>query len=185
MKAPSSRFNHPFLWIAGFAGLIALCSIVVHPFGPLKSNPQTASARDLRVSPEAGLLLKRACMDCHSNHTVWPWYSYLAPMSWLLQRDIRKGREHLNLSEWDQYTFEQRRELLAHIATAVKNHEMPLPQYTLIHHDARLSDADTDVLYRWAGAERRRMKAMLPLLPPSAHELERSHQLGARSHSSK
>lgn len=168
-------FKYPFLCTAGFGSLIALCSIVIHPFGALKSNCQAASARDLHVSPEAGLLLKRACMDCHSNHTVWPWYSYVAPISWLVERDVSKGREHLNFSEWDQYTFKQRQELLAHIATAVKNREMPLPQYTLMHHDARLSSTDTDVLYGWARAERRRTKAMLSFVPTSAHEPEGSH----------
>lgn len=168
-------FKYPFLCTAGFGSLIALCSIVIHPFGALKSNCQAASARDLHVSPETGLLLKRACMDCHSNHTVWPWYSYVAPISWLVERDVSKGREHLNFSEWDQYTFKRRQELLAHIATAVKNREMPLPQYTLMHHDARLSSTDTDVLYGWARAERRRIKAMLSFVPTSAHEPEGSH----------
>jgi hypothetical protein len=117
--------------------------------------------------------------------TLWPWYSYAAPMSWLVERDVSKGREHLNFSEWDQYTFKQRHELLAQIATAVKNREMPLPQYTLIHHDARLSQADTDVLYRWVRAERRRMKAMLPFVPTSAQEVDASHQFRRRSHPSK
>lgn len=185
MKALSSRFKYTFLCTAGFASLIALCSFVIHPSGSPKSNSQAASARYLHVSPEAGLLLKRACMDCHSNRTLWPWYSYVAPTSWLVERDVSKGREHLNFSEWDQYTFKQRQELLAHIATAVKNREMPLPQYLLIHRDARLSDADTDVLYGWARAERRRIKAMLPFVPTSAHELEDSHQLRPCSHSSK
>jgi len=107
-------------------------------------------------------------MDCHSNQTVWPWYSYMAPVSWLVERDVRRGRDHLNLSEWPQYTFQQKQELLADIATAVKNGEMPLRQYTLIHRRARLSEADTDMVYTWARAERRRLRAASPLaLQPS------------------
>ena len=73
----------------------------------------------------------------------------------------------MNLSEWDQYTFKQREKLLADIASAVKNHEMPLPQYTLVHRDAKLLDADVDVLYAWARVERRRIKAMPPVVPTS------------------
>jgi hypothetical protein len=92
-------------------------------------------------------------------------------VSWLVEKDVRKGRQRLNFSEWDLYGFKQRQELLADIATAVKNRGMPLPKYTLIHHGARLSDADTDVLYGWARAERRRMKTMIPVAPTSAHEV--------------
>jgi hypothetical protein len=68
----------------------------------------------------------------------------------------------------------RRKQLLADIATAVKNREMPLPQYTLIHHEARLSEVDTDLLYGWARVERRRMKAMLPIVPTTTHQLEGS-----------
>jgi hypothetical protein len=120
-------------------------------------------------------MLKHSCMDCHSNRTVWPWYSYVAPMSWLVERDVRRGRDHLNFSEWDRYTFKQREKLLADVASAVKNREMPLPQYTLVHRDAKLSDADTDLLYGWARVERRRLRAMLPVVPTSAGQAAGSH----------
>jgi hypothetical protein len=168
------------LWLCGggFAGLLALCSVAVHPSGPVKrAEWQVVSASDLRlhVSPEVALLLKRSCMDCHSNHTVWPWYSYVAPMSWLVERDVRRGRDHLNFSEWDRYTFKQREKLLSDIASTVKNREMPLPQYTLVHRDARLSDADTDLLYGWARVERRRLRAMLPVVSKTAGQAAGSH----------
>jgi len=80
-------------------------------------------------------------------------------MSWLVERDVRRGRDRMNLSEWHQYTLAQQEKLLADVASAVKNREMPLPQYTLVHHDARLSDTDTDLVYEWARLERRRLKA--------------------------
>jgi hypothetical protein len=95
-------------------------------------------------------------------------------MSWLVERDVRRGRDYLNFSEWNQYTFKQREKLLADIASAVKNREMPLPQYTLVHRDAKLSDADTDLLYGWARVERRKSKAILPVLPTNAGEPVRS-----------
>jgi hypothetical protein len=95
-------------------------------------------------------------------------------MSWLVERDVRRGRDDLNFSEWNQYTFKQREKLLADIASAVKNREMPLPQYTLVHRDAKLSDADTDLLYGWARVERRKSKAILPVVPTNAGEPVRS-----------
>ncbi|MBV8708685.1 MAG: heme-binding domain-containing protein [Acidobacteriaceae bacterium] len=161
--------KHPWLCAGAFAGLLLACSSVVHPFGaPKQSDQQKTSGEGLEPSPEVAAVLKRSCMDCHSNQTVWPWYSYMAPVSWLVERDVRRGRDHLNLSEWPQYTFQQKQELLADIATAVKNGEMPLRQYTLIHRRARLSEADTDMVYTWARAERRRLRAASPLaLQPS------------------
>ncbi len=74
----------------------------------------------------------------------------------------------MNLSDWHQYTFKQQEQLLADIASAVKNREMPLPQYALVHRDAKLSDADTDLVYGWARVERRRLKASVPVVSTSA-----------------
>jgi len=140
--------------------LLAVSSLAVHPFGSIKqSEGQAVSAGGLNMPPEIATVLKRSCMDCHSNRTVWPWYSYVAPMSWMVERDVRRGRDGMNLSEWNRYNFHQQEKLLADIASAVGNHEMPLPQYTLIHRDAKLSDADTDLLYGWARVERRKLKA--------------------------
>lgn len=97
-------------------------------------------------------------MDCHSNNTVWPWYSYVAPTSWLVERDVLIGRDRMNFSNWDGYSAQKRQKLLAEIASAVKNGEMPLRQYTWIHREAKLSDAERDILYKWAGLERRKLK---------------------------
>jgi hypothetical protein len=107
---------------------------------------------------EVRALARRSCYDCHSNETKWPWYSHVAPVSWLIERDVRAGRDHLNLSRWQDYSLQQKEKLLADIASVVKNHEMPLPQYTLLHRDAKLSDAETDIMYRWARTERRKLK---------------------------
>lgn len=152
--------NHPWLCTGAFVGLLVACSSVIHPFGmPKQSDRQKFSNEGIQLSPEMTAVLKRSCMDCHSNQTVWPWYSYVAPMSWLVERDVRRGRDYLNLSQWPQYTFQQKEAILADIATAVKNGEMPLRQYVLVHRQARLSEADTDMVYNWARAERRRLRA--------------------------
>jgi hypothetical protein len=154
--------------LGSFLGLIAVCSVAVHPFGPIKqSGERPVNVDDLMMPPEVKLLLGRSCKDCHSNQTVWPWYSYVAPGSWLVERDVRRGRDRMNLSDWPQYSFKQREKLLADIASAVKNREMPLPQYTLMHRDAKLSDRDADMLYQWARLERRKVKAALLARAPS------------------
>ena len=156
------------LFVGSLIGLIAVCSIAVHPFGLIKQyGKRPVNVDDLTMPPEVKSLLGRSCTDCHSNRTIWPWYSYVAPSSWLVERDVRRGRNRMNLSNWPQYSLKQREELLADIASAVKNREMPLPQYTLMHRGARLSDRDTDILYQWARLERRRVKATLLAPAPS------------------
>jgi hypothetical protein len=146
--------------VAAFATLVIVCSMTVHPFGaPKQFQAQVASIDDLKLPAEITSIFKRSCMDCHSSQTTWPWYSYVAPVSWLVERDVRRGRDHMNFSEWQQYTLQQRQKLLADVASAVKNGEMPLRQYTLIHRQAKLTDAERDLVYQWARGERRRLRA--------------------------
>ena len=134
--------------------------MTVHPFGaPKQFQAQVASIDDLKLPAEITSIFKRSCMDCHSSQTTWPWYSYVAPTSWLVERDVRRGRDHMNFSQWQQYTFQHREKLLADVASAVKNDEMPLRQYTFIHRQARLTDAERDLVYQWARRERRRIRA--------------------------
>jgi hypothetical protein len=144
----------------------------VHPFGSPKQLDTGGPATDLKLSlslpSDVAAVLRRSCLDCHSNQTVWPWYSYIAPASWLVERDVSEGRDHVNLSFWREYTWEERRKLLADFASVVKNGEMPLPQYTWIHPGAKLSAADIDVLFRWARTERRKMSAAAARTEPSA-----------------
>ena len=146
--------------VAAFATLVAVCSMTVHPFGvPKQFQAQVGSIDDLKLPAEITSIFKRSCMDCHSSQTTWPWYSYVAPASWLVERDVRRGRDHMNFSEWQQYTLQKQQKLLADVASAVKNGEMPLHQYTFIHRQARLTDAERDLVYQWARRERRRLRA--------------------------
>jgi len=158
--------RHRGLYAVAFVVFFALCSVVVHPSGLVKRAESRAVLADgLYVPPDIAPLLRRACMDCHSNKTVWPWYSYVAPVSWLVERDVQRGRGHLNFSAWDQYTLKQREKILAEVASAVMNREMPLPQYALIHPNARLSQTDAKALYGWARLERRKIKELLGTAP--------------------
>ncbi|MBV9781273.1 MAG: heme-binding domain-containing protein [Acidobacteriaceae bacterium] len=163
--------RHCWTFISGVSVLLAVCSVTVHPYGRPKEIPNgNDSQGDLKLPPEINVLLKHSCMDCHSSRTAWPWYSYVAPVSWLLERDVQHGRDRMNFSEWGRYTPKEQQRFLANIASAVKNGEMPLPQYTFIHRQAKLSDADRNIIYRWARLERRGLRASQLLLPPSPAE---------------
>jgi hypothetical protein len=93
--------------LAGFA------SILVHPFGALKkSAPDKPLWAGASVDRAVIQIVGRSCQDCHSERTNWPWYSYFAPMSWLIEKDVQQGRSHMNLSHWDEYGLESGRKYL-------------------------------------------------------------------------
>lgn len=94
-------------------------------------------------------ILKRACFDCHSSHTTFPWYSSVAPVSLFTKHHVEEGREHLNFSTWNSYSDEKKLKYLEKIPKAIKS-KMPLPSYLLIHTEAKLSEADKKVLTDWA-----------------------------------
>jgi mono/diheme cytochrome c family protein len=95
-------------------------------------------------SPATRALLKQACFDCHSNETEWPWYSRIAPVSWLLAHDVQEGRSNLNFSEWEAGMGGA--PLLVEVTRAVEGGQMPPAQYLLTHPGARLSDAEKQQL---------------------------------------
>jgi len=101
-------------------------------------------------------ILDRSCSDCHSNKTVWPWYSHVAPASWLLVDDVTKGRKELNFSVWCTYKPKRKAHKLEEICEQLKEKEMPLKKYTFMHPSAKLSDADRARLCEWAELTRSR-----------------------------
>jgi len=107
------------------------------PYGWWHENPPVTQALAWDDA-EAEALARAACYDCHSNETEWPAYSYVAPMSWLVRRDVERGREALNLSELDQDGGKE----LEDSAEEIDEGSMPPRQYVLAHPDARLSDAE-------------------------------------------
>lgn len=104
------------------------------------------------VEGEVAGILKSACYDCHSNETKYPWYSYVAPVSWLVAKDTREGREELNFSTWQQYDMMEKLEKLDDIAIEVGEGEMPMKIYTYIHSEAKLTDAQRQLIITWAEA---------------------------------
>lgn len=98
-------------------------------------------------------------MNCHSEKTRWPWYSYVAPVSWLVENDVRRAREHLNLSRWDSLDAVKQRSLLTAMATVIENREMPLHRYVVFNPGVKLSVEDSVQVIEWTHAERGRLKA--------------------------
>lgn len=147
----------------GVVSAVVLASVFVHPGGSVKvarsNNPLLVGAN---VDPAVFEVFERSCQNCHSEKTEWPWYSHVAPMSWLVESDVRQARGHLNLSHWDEYTVEEQQDLLSRIGAVVRSREMPPARYTLIHGNAKLSPAQREAIYRWAHGERRRLKTVAP-----------------------
>lgn len=95
-------------------------------------------------------ILQRSCYDCHSNQTRWPWYSRVAPVSWLIAHDVEEGREHLNFSEWNRLDASERSDLIEEIWEEVEEGEMPLWIYPPLHPEARIGDAERTTLREWS-----------------------------------
>lgn len=117
------------------AGFVAFLGIQLVPYGRAHENPPIVS-EPAWDSPRTRALAVTSCFDCHSNETRWPWYSNVAPFSWLLQRHVDEGREELNFSEWGAGDEADE------IAESVIEGEMPTWDYVLIHPEANLSAAD-------------------------------------------
>ena len=115
-----------------------------------RSNPAVES--EVPAPEEMRTLLRRACYDCHSNETVWPWYSHVAPVSWLLSHDVREGREKVNFSTWTRYNPARRAKILRKTGQEVGEGEMPPWYYRLMHTEARLAAAEIDAIRAWAAA---------------------------------
>ena len=109
------------------------------------------------VNIQVRSILVRACADCHSERTEYPWYSFLPVVSRKIENHISRGREHLNFSQWNSYSRLRKQRALTGIANQVKDDAMPLPGYVMLHPSARLSSAARDEVFQWAEQERLRL----------------------------
>jgi Haem-binding domain len=146
--------------VSGFLLVWILASVFVHPL------PREVSGRagapllpGADIPPPVADVFGHACVNCHSEKTQWPWYSHLAPVSWLVENDVKHAREHLNLSRWDGLQEVDQRMLLTAIATVIENREMPPHRYVVFHPEAKLSAEDSARVIEWTRAERRRLRA--------------------------
>ncbi len=127
--------------LIAFGVLIALALLIqIVPYGRDHTNPPVVAEPNWD-SAETKALYDRACADCHSNDTTWPWYSNIAPVSWLVQHDVEDGRRHLNTSVWGTQRVETHE-----IGEVIREGEMPMPVFLITHPEARLTQAEKDAL---------------------------------------
>ncbi|RPJ56219.1 MAG: cytochrome C [Acidobacteria bacterium] len=134
--------------------------LMIQVFRPERSNPEAARELSLAAAhPPAQVqqLFQSACFNCHSNQTVWPWYSEVAPFAWLIADDVKRGRRALNFSQWMSYDLAEKGHLLKETLEVLEEGEMPPWYYRLVHSNARLSPAQVASLTQWAEQERQKV----------------------------
>ena len=139
--------------------LVVIASVVRAEFRQPDEVPNPADGLSARAAVPAPVMstLRRACFDCHSSETRWPWYARLPVASWLIERDVTAGRGQLNFSRWIQYNPFTRADLLDKMCKLATTGVMPLPRYLMLHADARLSSAEVAELCEWTRKEATRL----------------------------
>ncbi len=135
-------------------GVLFLCLVTIELIPVPHTNPPVVSEPNWD-SPQTRALAQRACFDCHSNETVWPWYSYIAPMSWLVANDVYEGRQHLNFSQWTSGGRGEGGEGGGEMAEVILGGYMPPASFVGLHPNARLTDAEKQQLVQGLAASLR------------------------------
>jgi len=139
--------------LLGFCGLVAGIQLI----RPARTNPPVDQSHTLEavvfVPPKIESILQRACDDCHSDLTRWPWYSNVAPVSWFVIDHVDSGRRHVNFSEWlrrdTKNPAEYTRERFQAMCRQMQTGDMPLTSYLLVHRTAKLSQDDIETICHW------------------------------------
>ncbi|MEK6477025.1 heme-binding domain-containing protein [Catalinimonas sp. 4WD22] len=141
-------------------GFIALL-IIIQFIRPEENLGEAESSNDVthyvNVPDQVMTTLQSSCYDCHSNHTNYPWYSKVNPVGWWLNNHIEEGKSELNFSNFAAYDVERMDHKLEEIAEEVEEGHMPLPSYTWIHRDAKLTDEQVSLITEWVNTERQKL----------------------------
>ncbi len=130
----------------GLLGLVLACAAI--QLVPVNRSSPPVEA-EVVAPANVRAVLRRACYDCHSNETAWPWYSRVAPVSWLVARDVREGRREVNFSDWGRYAPERKLKKLKECREQVAEGKMPPWFYVIAHRDAALSAEDQALVREW------------------------------------
>ncbi|MBN8837366.1 MAG: heme-binding domain-containing protein [Sphingobacteriia bacterium] len=152
------------LKLAGLA-LLALL-LIIQLFHPQKNISSEATPKHIGTSykiPEnIQAILVKACYDCHSNNTVYPWYNNIQPVAWWLNDHVVSGKRHLNFDEFTAYSIARQYRKIQQCAEEVKNKNMPLLSYTWVHKNAILTQEEKLAFINWCSAVRDSIKAKYP-----------------------
>ncbi len=139
------------------AGLITFVIVAIQFVQPIKNENNKESAADIgnafKMPSQVNYLLHHSCYDCHSNNTEYPWYANVQPIGWIMARHIKNGKAKLNFSSFTELSERKKVSKLKEIAGQLKDDEMPLSSYKLMHTEARLSSADKKLLIDWFTAQ--------------------------------
>ena len=132
-------------------GLLIVAVVLILQFIPVdRTNPEIDKTKDfltnVNASPEISNIIKTSCYDCHSNHTVWPWYSFVAPVSWVVADHVEHGRKELNFSEWTDFEFKRKDHKLEECVEAIEEGWMPDGNYVKMHEEANLTSEQRELL---------------------------------------
>jgi hypothetical protein len=146
--------------------VLALVLIVIQFIRPAKNQSPTASENDISVvypMPEdVRLILAKACNDCHSNNTIYPWYNNIQPIAWWIQNHVKDGKRHLNFNEFAAYRVARQYKKLDECIELIKEDEMPLESYTWIHRNAVLAQNEKSKVIDWCDSLRGIIKSKYP-----------------------
>jgi hypothetical protein len=136
-------------------GLLVAFVVAIQIFQPARTNPASVPSKSLdayiHVPEDVQHALLRACGDCHSNRTHWPWYSNIAPLSWVITDDVNQGRRHMNFEDWHaQEDPTKTDKVLAGICKEVRTNGMPPFSYRLAHGDLALKPKEIELVCRWS-----------------------------------
>lgn len=120
-------------------------------------DPSKTMEAVVNVPPDIQQILARSCNDCHTNKTIYPWYSNVAPVSWWMKYHIDHSKEHFNMSEFADYEPSRRVRKLEETCDEVRSGRMPLPSYLIMHGDAALTPSEIDAICAWTEAERKKI----------------------------
>lgn len=133
--------------------LLLVVFVIAQFFGPEKNDGDIASVEafmaDTNPPEDVKLILKTACLDCHSNHTRYPWYSHITPVNYWMADHIKHGKGDFNISKWNDYSDKKKDHKLEELAEEVEEGHMPLPSYTWTHSDAKLSPEQIEAVEKW------------------------------------
>ena len=129
--------------------VFAAMQVVVMKKAVPETDPTLEYTQSEMVPADIAKMIKTSCYDCHSYETHYPWYSNVAPVSWLLSSHIKGAREHLNFSLWGEYSAERKTAMKEEIQEELKENGMPLKSYLLMHPEARLSEKEREALIKW------------------------------------
>ncbi len=150
-------------------GVVLFGFLLIQFLGPDKTNPPVEDSQtlivQLEVTPQVKNILERACQDCHSYETQWPWYSNVAPVSWFVIDHVNHARREMDLSNWGQYNRNKLILKLEELCELVEQGEMPLPPYLWMHDKAYLAAEDVKTLCEWSITERERLMEIATISP--------------------